>query len=114
MHEMSLALSLIELADGEAARYAPARITSLHVRIGALAAVVPDALRFSFGVASSGTPLEHAQLVIEEVAGIVACDRCGAESPIEAGLCACPQCGGPGRVIAGLELELTALEVQDA
>jgi hydrogenase nickel incorporation protein HypA/HybF len=112
MHEMSLAISLIEMASEEAARLAPERIEVLHVRIGVLSAIVPDALRFSFEVAAAGTPLEGAQLAIEEVPLIISCDRCAAEMPAEAPLCICPCCGGPGAIVSGREIELRALEVR--
>jgi len=113
MHEMSVAMSLIELACDEAERLAPARVQALHVRIGVLTALVPDALRFSFELASASTPIEGAQLVVEEVPLVIACAMCAAEVQAEAPSCACPRCGGPGTIVSGREIELRALEVCD-
>jgi hydrogenase nickel incorporation protein HypA/HybF len=69
MHELSIALGLVELASEEAARQGRVRVETLYVRVGALSGVVPSALRFSFDVAAGGTAIEGAVLEIEEVAG---------------------------------------------
>jgi hydrogenase nickel incorporation protein HypA/HybF len=69
MHEMSIALSLIELASDELERLQGVNVRALHLQVGKLSAVVPDALRFSFDLASQGTPFEHARLEIEEAPG---------------------------------------------
>jgi hydrogenase nickel incorporation protein HypA/HybF len=113
MHEMSIAMSLIELATEEGARLQPSRIAALHVRIGVLSAVVPDALRFSFDLAAEGTRLEGARLEIEVVPAAVSCEACGRESPADAWSLQCPACGGAATVVGGRELELTAMEVCD-
>jgi hydrogenase nickel incorporation protein HypA/HybF len=69
MHEMSIALSVIELASEELQRLDGVNVRALHLRVGKLSAVVPDALRFSFDLAARGTPFENARLEIEETAG---------------------------------------------
>jgi hydrogenase nickel incorporation protein HypA/HybF len=66
MHELSIALSLIELAQAEGERLG-GRICAVHIRIGPLAGVAKDALLFSYEVATHDTPLEGSALVIEEV-----------------------------------------------
>lgn len=57
MHELSIALSLVDLAQEEAERLG-ARVCALHLRIGALAGVVPEALLASCEMACAATPLE--------------------------------------------------------
>ena len=69
MHELSIAIGLVELASEEAARQGHVRVDTLYVRLGALSGVVSSALRFSFDVAASGTAIEGAVIEIEEVAG---------------------------------------------
>lgn len=114
MHELSIALSLIELATERAQQADGGRVEAVHVRIGALAGVEADALRFSFEVACRDTPLEGARLIIEETPIVVFCPRCQAERTLQAPRFECPACGGPTpTLVRGRELELTALEVQD-
>ena len=69
MHELSIALSMIELASEEVDRRGGGRVTALHLKLGSLSGVVKEALTFSYEIACQGTPLEGSQLVIEEVQG---------------------------------------------
>jgi hydrogenase nickel incorporation protein HypA/HybF len=115
VHELSIALSLIELAAEKAAEAGGGRIEAVHLRLGRLAGVAKDALAFSFDLASQGTRLEGARLVIEEAPVVVFCPECKVERPADEteGL-RCPVCGCLARnVTGGRELELTALEVSE-
>ncbi len=115
MHELSIALSLIDLAVEQAGEVGGGRIEVVHLRLGRLAGVGKDALAFSFDLASRGTPLEGARLVIEEVPLAVFCAACRAERAVsEAEWLRCPVCGAlTPDVTGGRELELTTLEVSD-
>jgi hydrogenase nickel incorporation protein HypA/HybF len=113
MHELSVALSIIDLAQEEGARLG-ARVSAVHIRVGALAGVVKDALMFSYDVACQDTPLEGSRLVIEEVPLLVYCPSCAAERGVRSAqrLC-CDTCGTPTpQVREGRELELVALELE--
>jgi hydrogenase nickel incorporation protein HypA/HybF len=66
MHELAIAESIVDAVCEKAAGRAVHRVT---VRIGRLSAVVPDALRFCFDLATEGTPAEGAVLEIEQPAG---------------------------------------------
>ena len=115
MHELSIAMSLIDLASERAAEVGGGRIEAVHVRLGALAGVVEEALRFSFEVAAHGTPLDGARLVVERVPVAIFCAGCGAERVLEEPLrFRCPVCDAPAAdLVRGREIELTALEVED-
>jgi hydrogenase nickel incorporation protein HypA/HybF len=113
MHELSIALSLVDLAQEEAAREG-GRVCVLHLRVGALAGVVPDALHASYEMACAETPLEGSRLVIEEVPVVVFCPECRMSRQLDGvqSFC-CPVCGTPtGEVEHGRELELVALEIE--
>ena len=69
MHELSIALSMIDMASEEAARLGGGRVTALHLKLGHLSGVVKEALTFSYEIACQGTSLEGSQLVIEETEG---------------------------------------------
>jgi hydrogenase nickel incorporation protein HypA/HybF len=47
------------------------------LKVGKLAAVVPDSLKFCFEVAAKNTPLEGAILQIEEIPVTARCKNCG-------------------------------------
>jgi hydrogenase nickel incorporation protein HypA/HybF len=69
MHELSIALALVELASEEAQRLGAARVNALFVRLGARSGVVAEALQFSFDLAAEGTIADGARLELEPVEG---------------------------------------------
>ncbi len=113
MHELSIAIALVEAACEERERLGGVTVQALHLRLGALAGVVRDALHFSFDVAAAGTPIEGARLEIEDVPLVVFCAACGVDRDLASPqTLACPVCGTPAPdVRRGRELELRALEV---
>ena len=115
MHELSIAMSLVDVACEKAAALGDVRVDKLYVRVGAFSGVVKDALSFCFDAAAQGSPIEGARLEIEDVPVTVFCARCSAERKIVGPtVLRCPVCGEPvPDVVAGRELELTALEVSD-
>jgi hydrogenase nickel incorporation protein HypA/HybF len=114
MHELSIAMSIVDAALEEAARRG-AQVSAVHLRLGALSGVVKDALLFSYEVACQDTPLQGSQLVVEDVPVIVFCLQCQKEQRLHSvQLFACPDCGSPTMdVRQGKELEVFALEIVD-
>jgi hydrogenase nickel incorporation protein HypA/HybF len=112
MHELSIAVSLIDMATEEAERLG-VRVEALHLRLGALSGVVREALLFSFELAAEGTAVEGARLEIEEVPVMVFCPVCREERALPSlQNFRCPVCGAPTpEVVRGRELELATMEV---
>ena len=67
MHELSIALSIVDGAAEELHRRGLAHASAVYLRVGRLAGVDKEALLFSYGIASQDTPLAAARLVIEDV-----------------------------------------------
>lgn len=114
MHELSIARDLIDLVVEEAARAGASRVVGVKLRLGALAGVIPSALRTAFDAARVGTPAAGAILHIEQVSPSIHCGHCGRERVLD-GIQSrlCPMCGTPGAVLAsGKELELADIEVE--
>jgi hydrogenase nickel incorporation protein HypA/HybF len=113
MHEVSVALAIVDELSERAASAAIEKITAVHLRVGALAAIDVRALQFAWEVATDGTAASHSQLVITHVPLAIACSACGVERTIEGGtLPVCPVCATPSnRIVRGRELEITAMEV---
>ncbi len=115
MHELSIAMSIIEMAEQESAARGNAQICAVHVRLGRLSGVVKEALLSSYEMASAATSLEGSQLLIEEVPVEVFCPRCRERKALPSiqHLC-CPTCGAPtAEVVQGRELEVVALEIKE-
>jgi hydrogenase nickel incorporation protein HypA/HybF len=114
MHELSIALSIVEIASEEAARHEGAHVEVVHLRLGALSGVVKDALLFSWDLACEETPLAGATLQIEEIPVRVWCTACQTERSLDAALdFRCTACGAlTTEVRSGRELEVSALEIR--
>jgi hydrogenase nickel incorporation protein HypA/HybF len=113
VHELSIALSLVDLACEEAGKLRGECVQTLHIEVGAVSGVVEDALLFSFDVASRGTPIEGARLQISRVAAAIWCDTCRGERELTSVLDRrCPVCSAPAaRLQRGTELRLNSIEV---
>jgi hydrogenase nickel incorporation protein HypA/HybF len=112
MHELSLMETVRDLALEQAAAHGAERITAVCLRIGALAGVEPEALRFAHQVVWAGTLAEGAELRIEEVSGECWCGVCREPFTAADGVCECPRCGAISRELRrGRELQLTSLEL---
>jgi hydrogenase nickel incorporation protein HypA/HybF len=114
MHELSIAMGIVEAAMDEA-RHRNVQVNAVHLRLGALSGVVKDTLLFSYEVACQDTPLEGSRLLIEEVPVMVFCPQCKEKRLLESvQFFSCPECSSPaGEVLQGKELEVYALEVEE-
>lgn len=116
MHEMSIAMAVIEQVE-QAARSAGATgVHSVHLQVGELAGVVPDALSFGFGLGCEGTLLAGARLVTETVPGRARCLPCADEWAVgmPPDLC-CPVCGtAAAELVSGRELQIAGVRFDDA
>ena len=112
MHEMGMAYSVLHTLREEAARRHAPGVRKIGLRIGELAAVNPEALRFCFEALTRGTELESVVLDIEIRPRRHLCRDCGAEFNVMDYDLACPQCRGPdSECVSGDELEIAYLEV---
>jgi hydrogenase nickel incorporation protein HypA/HybF len=112
MHELSVALSILDVAAEEARRH-EGRVAAVHLRLGPLAGVVKESLHAAFELAREGSGLDGAKLVIEEVPLIAFCPACATERALALPRLECPDCGTPTPdIIRGRELEVVALEIE--
>jgi len=113
MHELSIAMNILELAQEEAEKHGGAPVEAIYVKVGELSGVVPEALESAYELAREQTPFERCRLVIETVPVAVHCSRCGADRPVRSlqWFC-CAECGEPAtEIVSGRDLQLSALEL---
>jgi hydrogenase nickel incorporation protein HypA/HybF len=110
VHELSIAQAVVTIA----ARHAgAARVVAVSVRVGHLRQVVPSALELAFELCAQGTPVEGAELELEQVPVGVTCRSCGAAGRPGGFPLACGACGGLDvRVVQGEELQVESLELE--
>lgn len=108
MHELAIAQGIV---DGACEHAGGRRVHQVTVSVGALCAVVPDALQFGFEIAAQGTPLDGAELIIETIPARGFCRSCGSDIALPDAIALCP-CGSADIDIrAGRELRIRSMEV---
>jgi len=126
MHELSIVAAVLDQLSELLQQRAGERFTKVALRVGELAGVDVDCLRFGFECSIKDTAWEPLALEIEQVARRQLCPSCAlefgpgdglaeAESIFAAPFTACPRCGeAVTRTIAGEELQIAYVEVEDA
>ncbi len=110
MHELSIAQAIVRtvrdaVPDGG--------VEAVEVTVGALSGVEPSALEFCWDVATDGTPLAGAALLVVHVPTRIYCAPCRQVVVPHLGL-ACPRCGAlSGDVRSGRELVVTSARLRD-
>ena len=115
MHELSIAASIVESVTESAAAYPGARVKQVRLRVGALASVIEDSLQFCWELASEGTAVAGAALVIDKLPVVVHCEACGVDAELE-GVQSfrCPRCGEIAADLRqGRELEIDSIELDE-
>jgi hydrogenase nickel incorporation protein HypA/HybF len=103
MHELAITQSVVDAVTEQA------RVASVRVRVGRLAGVVPDAMRFCFELVTVGTPLEGAALEFDQPEGRGRCRTCGADFALDDPILLCPCGSADVEVVAGRELAVASV-----
>lgn len=114
MHEVGIASEILRVGQIEAARRPGARLIAVSVRIGVLAGVDSDALRFAWEVLSQPTEGIAPRLDIEVVPRRNRCEVCSMEFFSDMLGEDCPACSSRNsRLLGGDELQLASVEVEE-
>ena len=111
---MGIANSVLEAVRTEMGRHPGTYPCKVGVRIGEMAAIDQDALRFCFEAMIQDTDLAALELAIEFCPRRHRCQVCGREFVVRDYDSHCPQCASLATTyISGDELELAYLEVEE-
>lgn len=113
MHELSIAISIVDRVLQESRARGDARVEAVYLRIGPLSGVDVEALRFAFTIACEESQLVGCRLEITEVPISLECPGCRSEKhAISMQQLCCSDCGTPSaEIVHGRELELRAVEL---
>lgn len=114
MHELSIALALIEQLEELAKQHHASRVESLQVECGPLSGVEPELLTQAFLLAKEGTVAQQAQLEILVSELQIHCPDCHHTFSATPNDLLCPACGsfvtklvqGDGLILRHVELIL--------
>ncbi len=115
MHEMGIAMQIVEIAVSsipDDMKNVP--VERVNLKVGKMAGVVSESLRFCFDVLARDTPLSGALLNIEEIPVVARCRRCNIEWVITGPVFICKKCkSGAIDIISGRELDIVSIEMAD-
>ena len=112
MHEVGLMQEAVQIALDHAENNGGTRVHRLTIRIGPLAGVEIDALRFAFEVVTQHTAAEGATLHIDPVPVLCWCAPCAREFQPTECVYRCPLCQQISHEIRqGREFDLISVEI---
>ena len=116
MHEMSIAMSLINQVLEVASRNNAHRVDEVVLEVGFLRQVVPEAMQMAWEAVTEDTPATGSVLTIKEVSPEAECRKCGTRFVPRIDSFLCPGCGKADvEVIEGNDIVLKSMscEVDD-
>jgi len=111
MHEMSIVLGIVKIAENEAQKAGVSSFTAIDLEIGNLSGVEWDALDFAWEAAVEGSVLENAEKRIRKIQAKAHCSDCDHIYEIHFIHDNCPKCGSfLKNIIQGKELRVKSLD----
>ncbi|MCK5133083.1 MAG: hydrogenase maturation nickel metallochaperone HypA [Candidatus Sabulitectum sp.] len=113
MHELSLAMDLVEQLNEVLIREKATKVVEINVVIGAMSGVEKVPFEFAFPEAAMNTPIEGAVLNIEELPLILKCSDCNQEAETDELIMICPRCNSVSvEIVQGKEFLIKSMEVR--
>lgn len=112
MHEVSIALNIIKIAEDELEKANGKRIEKIHLSVGKLAGVVIESLRFALDVSGKNGPLLKTEIIIDELPAKMKCLNCGNEFDSDDFYVTCPRCNAYKlEALSGKELLIKSITI---
>lgn len=112
MHELSIVMSILEIAGEQAGKAGAAQIEEIELDIGTLTSIEEEAFDFAWKQAVKGTALEKTVRTINRIVGEGRCPACQAVFPVNQLYDPCPECGEPFvELTHGKELRVKSLVI---
>lgn len=110
MHELSIVMSIVDLANQEVQKAEASRVETIELEIGTLSGVEMEALDFAWQSSVTNTVLENAERIVHRPEGKAKCSQCGHTFATENYFDPCPKCGEFfNEIIRGKELRVKTL-----
>jgi hydrogenase nickel incorporation protein HypA/HybF len=112
VHEMGITAEILAAVTDATEKAGGTRINSVHVTIGELTEIVPDAIQFAWEALTPGTLAEGATLEIVRTEGRSRCLQCGAEFSHDRWDRICAACGSfLTEPLSGDELRVDSVDI---
>jgi hydrogenase nickel incorporation protein HypA/HybF len=112
MHELSIAINIIEIASEQAKVNNLSVIDEIEIEVGELSGVEIEALKFVMEIATKETILENSRTIFTLIPGLARCLICSEEFITNSFFTQCPECKQfKSQIIQGQELRVKSLNV---
>ncbi len=112
MHELSIVMSIVDIAQEQAQKAHASIIDEIELDIGTLSGIEMEAMEFAWKEGVRKTMLEHAVKKINTIKGKAKCMDCATEFEIQNYYDACPVCGEHLlHILQGKEMRVKSLVV---
>lgn len=112
MHEFSIAVSIIEIAEAEAQKAKAVKVKELILDIGTMSGVEFYALDTAMEMAVKNTMLEKSSIKINKIQAKAKCTECAKEFDIDHVYDPCPYCQSLyHELLTGKELQIKSIVV---
>jgi hydrogenase nickel incorporation protein HypA/HybF len=113
MHEFSMALEVISLAQREAEKNSANAIQEITIEVGDLSGVEADAFESALGLLVNDSILGSASINIIRTPGIGRCNACSYDFEMNHRMATCPKCACfPSEFSGGQEFRVVSLIVE--
>jgi hydrogenase nickel incorporation protein HypA/HybF len=115
MHEVSIALGMIDELSKIAREHNARKITAINVKIGRISGIVTDCFKFAFDTVKLDFPLfSSAEIFIQEIPLMYTCNDCEQSfKKDEFNFSNCPACNSYNvTMVSGEELNIENIEVE--
>lgn len=113
MHELSITLGIVKIAEDEIKKAVAKKVISIELEIGTLAGVELDSLNYVWDVAVKDTVLESAHKQINIIIAKGRCVDCDTVFELKNYHDSCPNCQSFLKIILqGKELRVKSLEIE--
>ncbi len=112
MHELSIAISIVEIAEEEVRKAGSTKVEEIVLEIGKLTCVEDEALHYAWEEARKNTVLAEAMCKVEHIAGRAKCLTCNVEFTLTNMYDLCPTCQDFGKeILQGKEIRIKSMVI---
>lgn len=92
MHELSIVLSIVDIAQEELRKNDAHQIESIELEIGTMAGVEFSALEFAWEAGVKNTVLENSKKIVNKIQAEARCTNCDTKFVVDEPFARCPHC----------------------
>jgi hydrogenase nickel incorporation protein HypA/HybF len=112
MHELSIAQSIVSIAEDEVRKHKARAVSAIELDIGELSGLEMNSFDFMWPLAIKGSVLDGSERLIHKIAGKARCKHCGKTFALSQIYTACPKCQSYQRdILQGRELSIKNLKI---